>query len=469
MDDLIFLSATEMAEGVRRKKFSALELVEAHLGRIDRLDPRLNAFVTVDGERAQRQAKVAEIAVARGEHLGPLHGVPITIKSSIDVAGLRCAAGSRLRAGYVPEADAPLVARLRAAGAILLGNTNVPEFLMAYETDNALYGRTNNPWDLERTPGGSSGGEAAAIAAACSPAGVGSDRGGSIRIPAHFSGICGLKPTPGRIPAAGHYPPSTGPFALLGVVGPMARTVSDLEILLEVMAGPDIGDPSFAPVPIRRFTEAEAQRLRVACFEEDERIPVTPETRKAVSTAAEALQQQGFEVEPFRPEGLEEARRLWWELFGLAGAVVLGPIFAGREAELSPILREFVSIVAAERPLTLERFMNALLERDALRARFLQQMEKFPLLLCPVCAIPAFRHGQRSWTVNGHSVGYMEAMSYAQWFNLLGNPAAVVPVGQSVEGLPIAVQIVGRPWEEEAVLAIARKIEEACGRSRRPL
>src|SRR5208282_3219783 len=170
---------------------------------------------------------------------GPLHGVPVSIKSSIDVAGHLCEAGTRLRAGHIAADDAPLVARLRSAGAVILGVTNAPELLMAWETDNLLYGRTNNPWDLSRTSGGSSGGEAAAIAAGCSAGGVGSDGGGSIRVPAHFSGICGLKPTPGRIPATGHFPTSVGPFALLGVVGPMARTIEDLKVLFEVIQGPD--------------------------------------------------------------------------------------------------------------------------------------------------------------------------------------------------------------------------------------
>ena len=195
-----------MAEQIRRKQLSPVELVEAHLARIEELNPRLNAFVQVDVEGARRQARVAEAAVRDGQELAVLHGVPLSIKSSMEVAGLRWEAGTKLRAGIVAERDAPLVARLRQAGAIILGITNAPELLMAWETDNLLYGRTNNPWDLTRTPGGSSGGEAAAIAAGMSAGGVGSDGGGSIREPAHFSGICGLKPTPGRIPATGHFP-----------------------------------------------------------------------------------------------------------------------------------------------------------------------------------------------------------------------------------------------------------------------
>lgn len=463
MSEMTCLSAAEMAERIRQKKISPVELVQAHLDRIERLNPRLNAFVSLDRDRALQQARAAEQAVMRGARLGPLHGVPMTIKSSIDVAGLPCETGTKLRAGYIPEKDAPLVARLRAAGAIILGNTNVPEMLMAYETDNLLYGRANNPWNLASTPGGSSGGEAAAIAAGCSAAGVGSDGGGSIRVPAHFSGICGLKPTPGRIPATGHFPPSVGPFALLGVVGPMARTVRDLEILLEVMAGPEEGDVCSAPVPFRRASEEEVRRLRIGYFEDDVITPVTPETRAAVRAAAKALEQQGLEVEPFRPDGLEHARQLWWTLFGQGGGLVLGPMLEGHQSELSPILREFIGMVAAEPALTLDRFLNAMIERDQCRTRLLEEMQRFPVLLCPACAIPAFRHGERSWTIGRQSVNYLDAMRYTQWFNLTGNPAAVVPVGRSPEGFPIGVQVVGRPWEEEILLAVAARIEQGCG------
>ena len=251
MGDLTFLPAVVMARRIRQRKISPVELVDAHLAKIERVNPSLNAFVHVDAERVRREASEAEAAAMSGKTLGPLHGVPISIKSSLEVAGMRCEAGTRLRAGYVAAQDAPLVARLRKAGGIVLGVTNTPELLMAWETDNRLYGRTNSPWDLDRTPGGSSGGEAAAIAAGMSAGGVGSDGGGSIRVPAHFSGICGLKPTPGRIPATGHFPASGGPFALLGVVGPMARSVNDVKVLFEVMQGPDEGDACAAPVPLR--------------------------------------------------------------------------------------------------------------------------------------------------------------------------------------------------------------------------
>src|SRR5450755_1355939 len=468
MPELTFLSAVSMADQIRRRKLSPVELVEAHLTRIAELNPKLNAFVQVDAEGARRQARVAEVAVGSGEALGVLHGVPLSIKSSIEVAGLRWETGTKLRAGIVAERDAPLVARLRQAGAIILGVTNAPELLMAWETDNLLYGRTNNPWDLARTPGGSSGGEAAAIAAGMSAGGVGSDGGGSIREPAHFSGICGLKPTPGRIPATGHFPSSVGPFALLGVVGPMARNMDDLKILFEVMQGPDDGDPSAAPVPLRWPEQDDLTGVRVGYFEEDGRTPVTLETRAAVRTAAEALQRAGFPVERFRPEGLELARQLWWKLFGIAGGMVLGPMTKGREADLSPILKEFSSGVASKPSHTGESLLDTWIQRDVVRMQVFAQMRDYPVLLCPVASIPAFRHGERSWQVEGKTVKYLDAWSYTEWFNLLGTPAVVVPVGKSPEGLPIGVQIVARPWQEELVISVGAALEHQCGRYPHP-
>jgi Asp-tRNA(Asn)/Glu-tRNA(Gln) amidotransferase A subunit family amidase len=475
MNDLNFLAAVEMADQIRARAISPVELVDAHLARIAELnshrDPQLNAFVHVDVDRARELAKIAEAATgsrSQAEALGPLHGVPLSVKSSVDVAGWPCECGSRLRKGYVPSEDATLVTRLRAAGAILLGNTNVPEFLMAYETDNALYGRTNSPWDVERTPGGSSGGEAAAIAAGCSAGGVGSDGGGSIRIPAHYAGICGLKPTPGRVPSPGHYPASAGPFAQLGVVGPMARTVADVARLFAVMAGPDIGDPASAPVQLRTWSDEEILKLRVAYFEDDGVTAVTAETAAAVRTAAEALRAQGFRVEAWRPQNLDRVWQLWWNLFGRAVQMAFATTVEGRENELSPMYRAWRERVALEPPLDGREWLNTLVGRDALRERLLRQMETFPILLCPACAIPAFRHGEREWMVQGRKVEYLKAMSYSQWFNSLGNPAAVVPVGRSPEGLPIGVQIVGRPWEDEAVLAVAAKLEAVTGGFRRP-
>src|SRR6202790_861316 len=279
----------EITQEIRSKKISPVEVIELHLKRIETLQPKLNAFVHLDPEGAREQSRAAESLVLRGAQLEPLHGVPLTIKSCIDAAGWPCPAGSLLRKDYVAQTDAPLVARLRAAGAIILGNTNTPEYLMAYETDNSLSGKTSNPWNLTRSAGGSSGGEAAAIASGCSAGGVGSDGGGSIRVPAHFCGICGLKPTPGRIPATGHFPPGAGAFSWIGVVGPMARTIADVRLLFEVMAGPDAGAALSAPVPLRTYHETELRDMHIGILETDALGVATAETRTAVERAAKSL------------------------------------------------------------------------------------------------------------------------------------------------------------------------------------
>ena len=470
-----YLSLIELADKIKRRECSPVDVVEAHLRHAADLQPKLNAFVTLDAERAMAQARDAESALQKKETTGPLHGVPLTIKSCIDVAGLRCPAGSALRCAYIPLTDAPLVSRLKAAGAVILGNTNTPEFLMAYETNNSLQGRTSNPWDLERTPGGSSGGEAAAIAAGCSAGGVGSDGGGSIRVPAHFSGICGLKPTPGRIPISGHFPPGGGAFPWLGVVGPMARTVADVRLLFEVMAGPDAGDPLAAPVLARRPSEADLRGLRVGILESDALGTATLETRAAVEIAATALADQGFSVEPANLTGLDQALELWWFFFGpmvghllnagLAAADVgaTGGLSPGLSPDLSPMLSEYLAVTEREPAPTLDKFLNACAERDICRTSILRQMQNVPVLLSAVSLTPAFRHGEGTWKPGSGGSSYRDTMRHSQWLNLTGFPGAVVPVGKSPEGLPIGVQIIGRPYEDELVLAVAERIQASRG------
>ncbi len=449
----------EIAESIRTKKLSPVEIVAGHLARIEAVQPKLNAFVHLDAEAARAHACRAEDAVHRGAELGPLHGVPITVKSCIDVAGWNCPAGSLLRKDYVAEKDAALVARLRAAGAILLGNTNTPEFLMAYETDNLVNGKTSNPWDLSRSAGGSSG-EAAAIASGCSVGGVGSDGGGSIRVPAHFCGICGLKPTPGRIPATGHFPAGVGAFSWIGVVGPMARTIADLRELFAVMAGPDPGDASSAPVPLRAIGDAELKTLRIGILESDALGKVDEETSAALQKAANGLAAQGFVVEPVRFDGLEQAIELWWFFFGPAIAHLFQPTVAGHEQKLSRIFCDYLQF--AEAPITLDALLSACAERDLLRARILRQMRDVPILLSPVSTTTAFRHGEGTWRP-GVAQCYRDTMRFSQWLNLTGFPGASVPVSVSADGLPIGVQVIGRPHEEELMLAVAEKIETARG------
>ena len=243
----------------------------------------------------------------------------------------------------------------------------------------------------------------------------------------------------------------------------MARTVADLKLLFEVMQGPDIGDPSAAPVPVRWPHEDIKKKIRIGYFEDDERTPVTPETCRAIQRAAKALQNCGFEVEAFRPANLEKIRELWWKFFGVAGGMLLGPMTKGRERELSPILREFNGWGAAENPHTAETLLDAWIQRDVFRMQLFEQMRTFPILLCPVASIPAFKHGEREWEVEGKTVKYLDAWSYCEWFNLLGMPAATVPATTSSEGLPIGVQIAAGPWEEELVLTVAEILQRELG------
>ncbi len=300
-NDIVLASAVRQLQLLRTGQLSVVELAEAHIRQIERLNPQLNAFADFDAERVLAQAR--QLDEAR-EPRGPLHGLPMTVKSSIATAGYRCEIGSLLHKGEIPAEDAVVVARLRAAGALILGTTNCPEFLMAYDTANLLHGRTRNPWDLDRSPGGSSGGESAAIAAGLSAAGLGSDSGGSVRVPAHFTGICSLKPTPGRIPGRGHLPPCVGPFAILGAIGPMARTVADVALLFRTLSGQDPLDPVSPPIAWCEPGLDELRSLAIGFFEDDGLVPVTRETRAAVNAAAQALREAGFRVEPFRPRSL---------------------------------------------------------------------------------------------------------------------------------------------------------------------
>jgi amidase len=450
---------------IASRKISPRELAEEHIRQVHKFNPVLNALVDFDPERVRTRARDLEKSSGRG----PLWGLPVTVKSSISVAGMRCEIGSVLNRGEVPAHDAVVVARLKAAGANILGTTNAPEFLMAYVTENDLHGRTNNPWDLRRTPGGSSGGESAAIAACMSAGGLGSDSGGSVRVPAHFTSICTLKPTPGRIPIEGHIPGCVGPFVTLGAIGPMARTIEDVALLFDILSGQDTNDYFSPPLPLRKYSDDEFRRIPIGYFEDDGIAPVTPETRQAICIAAEALCKQGFNVKPFRPKALEQARKLWWTFFVQCGAMFDEPLIKGREEHISPVLREFLGIAGAEVPLTAESLLMAWAEADVIRRKLLAQMQEFPILLCPVCSVPAFKHGERSWEIDGQQVGYLDAMRYTQWFNLLGAPAAVVPVGRSAEGMPIGVQVAGRPWEDEMVLAIAGVLDGEFGYTPPPM
>jgi len=458
----IYSTIAETLAKFRRKEISPLELIAAHLDRIQQIQPQLNPFVHIDAESARARARDSESRIARGDKPRPLEGIPLTVKSCLDVAGWPCPAGSLLRKDYIPVTNATLVSRLEDAGAILLGNTNTPEFLMAYETDNRVSGKTSNPWNPAYSAGGSSGGEAAAIASGCSMGGVGSDGGGSIRTPAHFCGICGLKPTPGRIPSTGHYPPGGGAFAWIGVVGPLARTVADLRPLFAVMSGPDPGDALSAPVPIREIAASDLRGLRIGVLENPELGRPTPETLSALRRAAQLLCDLNHRVEPLKLEKLDQALDLWWFFFGPVIADLFRQSTSGKESQLSPMFLSYLEATQAEPKVTLESFQKACVDRDLVRASLLRQLREVPILLSAVSTAPAFKHGAGNYR-SGDPHNYRDTMRFSQWLNLAGFPGLSLPMGQSTEGLPINIQLIGRPHEEDLLLAVAEQLEEARG------
>jgi amidase len=422
-------TALGLARRIADREVSARDVVAAHLRRIDEVNGAINAVVQIDAERALARAGEADAALARGEPWGPLHGVPFTVKDNLCAEGIPMAIGVPERAGTVPGVDATAVARLKAAGAILLGKTNCPPWGAGIETDNEVYGRTSNPYDPERTPGGSSGGEAAIVAAGGSPCGLGTDSGASVRLPAHFCGLASIKPSAGRVPLTGVLD-DEGQLGTLGdprtQVGPMARSVADVALLLRLIAGPDGRDGGVAPVPLGDPAEVRLRGLRVAVQFENEHAAATPDTAATVARAAAALREAGAVVDEARhPAGGHEITIEVWRSYG-AG------VGAG---ELWRLLRHW----------------------DAFRSEMLAFADRYDLILSPVFPGPARLHG----TMN--ALGEIDPTSFTTPHSLTGWPAATVRCGTSAEGLPIGVQLVARPWRDDVALAAALRLEQVAG------
>lgn len=423
----------EQRDAIARGEITPSELITEHRERARRAQPLLRAFVRmVDEEDITR---------------GPLAGVPVTVKDSFDMEGLPTLTGSLYRNGHRASSDSTAVRRLRRAGAVIIGKTNCPEFLANYETDNHITGWTANPWNLKRTAGGSSGGEAAAIASGCSAGGVGSDGGGSIRVPAHCCGIVGLKPTPGRVSAAGHHPEIAHPGGLLGVAGPMARTVRDVEILFQVLAGYDTQDPFSAPVPLR---EPDVRPMRIGFVEQRCDAAIAD----AAARAATDLEGMGHIIEGFHVPGIDRAVEAWDFFFNSL------PDALKREViDKAPGKAHWTGLemLKENRPRpTGAEVMTQLAVRDKVRSAVLSAMDDVPVLISAPCAIPA-------WAYRERPAPYLETMRASFVWNLLGFPALVLPYGFTPDGLPVGVQLIGRPWEEETLLSVGRQLEEARG------
>ena len=455
MDELIYLPANKLVEMIRTKAVSSVEVVQAHLHRIEQINPKINSVVQILADSALRRANLADEASSRGDSWGPLHGLPVTTKDAIEIAGVATTGGTKGRTNHIPIRDATVISRLLDAGAVILGNTNVPELCLADESDNLIYGRTNNPYDLSKAPGGSSGGEAATIASGGSPVGLGSDVAGSIRGPAHFCGIAGIKPTTGRIPTTGHWPPFGGLFAPMSQIGPMARYVEDLALVLPILSGADGHDSYVAPAPLLDMHQAEIRSARVAFFTDSGGLEPDADTKKAVHNALEVLREAGASVTEARPTGFENGHDLVAVILAAdGGSTVRKLLKEAGTTELHPFVR-WLAEMDESTALSGSKFAELLAKRDSWCSGMLSFMEDYDAVLSPVWAYPAVPHGAvaEDWPQS----------SFTHQYNLSGWPAAVVRAGTSTNGLPIGIQVATPPWREDVALSLILRIEQELG------
>lgn len=453
--DIVFSSTTHLATAIRAGHVSATEVLQAHLAQIDAHNPTLNAVITLDAERACERAREADAALARGEHWGPLHGLPFTLKDAHATAGMRTTTGFPPLADYVPTIDSTVTARLKAAGGILMGKTNVYMLLGdPAQTTNPIFGRTNNPWNVERTPGGSSGGAAAALAAGMTPFDIGTDLSASIRVPAHFCGVCGLKPTEQRVPLTGLIPglPTPRSVRIMSCIGPMARSVDDLALLYSIIAGPDGRDTEVQPVPVDEVPHLALKHLRIAFAPTFPCLLVAREIRAAVEELAKQLRPLCAAVEEAALPAVDFNQEL-----PRAGALI-GMITGAFQPE------------EQERPTTLAQYLEALDWRDQSILAWEQFFEQWDMLLCPPSMVTAFPHCAPGspLRVDGQEVIYLAVSGHGTLFNYSGHPAVVLPYTLDRDGLPIGIQLVGKRWEESRLLAVAKALSEVTGPFQRP-
>jgi amidase len=452
--DIVFSSTTQLAAAIWAGRVSAREVLEAHLAQIARHNAALNAIITLDAERAYERAREADEALARGTVWGPLHGVPFTLKDAHATAGMRTTVGFPPLADYVPQEDSTVTARLKAAGGILIGKTNVPVMLADYQSHNPIFGRTNNPWNGERTPGGSSGGAAAALASGMTPFEIGTDLSASIRIPAHFCGLFGLKPTEQRIPLTGLIPGLRGPrsIRIMSCIGPMARTAEDLALLYGIIAGPDGHDTEVAPVPVEEVPQLDLKHLRIAFAPTFPGFPVAADIRDAIAELAEQLDLLGAVVEEAALPQVDFTQEV------------------ARAGELIGMMIGAFQPEEQERPTTLAQYLKALHRRDQSMIAWEQFFAEWDMLLCPPAMVTAFPHCEpgSALRVDGERVAYWLVSAHGTVFNYTGHPAVVVPYKRDRDGLPIGVQMVGRRWDESRLLGMAEALAEVTGACRRP-
>ncbi|HWP45613.1 MAG TPA: amidase [Candidatus Limnocylindrales bacterium] len=455
-EDLCFMPATDLVAAFLAKKLSPVEVMDAVIARIERINPIVNAFCTLTLEEARQKAKEAEVAIMRGDRLGPLHGVPVSIKDLVITKGVRTMRGSKIYENYIPDEDAPVVERLRDAGAIMLGKTTTPEFGWKGVTDSPVTGITRNPWNLERTCGGSSGGAGVAVAAGLGPIAQGSDGGGSIRIPSSFCGIYGLKPTYGRIAA---YPPSA--METFSHLGPMTRTVKDAALMMQVMAGPDERDRLSLPaqnIDYLAATEGDIRGLRVAWSVDLGYAAVDPEVARITEAAAKVFIDLGCQVEAVDPGfGNPEP---FFAIFWIGGiGTFISDYLPKWESQMDPGLLTFAEQLKS---LTAKDYVQATFKRVEFWQKVRKFFEKYDLLLTPSVAVPPFQIGINSPPeIAGEKISWINWTPFTYPFNLTGQPAATVPCGWTQDGLPVGLQIVGRRYDEATVLRASAAFERA--------
>ncbi len=474
---IVFMTASQLADKISTGELSSVQVVEAFLAQIDAHNPVLNAIVTLDREGALKRAAEADAALASGTLWGPLHGVPFTIKDNLATQGVRTTSGYPLCTNYIPDKNATVVKRLLDAGGILLGKTNMPLLGGDVQTNNSIFGLTSNPWNKARTPGGSSGGSAAAVAAGLSPLDIGNDLAGSIRIPAHFCGVFGLKPTERLVSFYGLTPGLSDEkvFRYLVTSGPLARSIDDLKLCLTIIAGPDNHDMDVAPAALTDPPARTLKDLRIVWTDGYGGVPITAETRNALQSLATRLADMGCHVEKASPMNFD---------FNLSVQTVYELIGLQKGKYMPGLVRWFKYITTKDpyfEPLTIENLHAALDKRDKLTAEMEDFLSQWDVWLCPVTSTAAFDHMTPSRYdgthpvykepiyVDGKAVEYLKAtINYTSLFNLTGSPVVVIPIGYTKDGLPIGVQLVGRRWKDMQLLQAAQLINDAVGAFKNP-
>lgn len=489
MTHLTFVPAHQLARMIRDREVSAVEVLDAYLAQIAKHNSNLNAICTLDEKNARTRAKQADEAIASGENWGALHGVPVTIKDIFETAGLRTTAGYIPLKNYIPQQDATVVSRLRIAGAVIIGKTNMAELAGDYQSTNSLFPRVNNPWNHDYTSGGSSGGSAAAVAAGLSPLDLGNDIAGSVRQPAHFCGVYGFKPTDRRISTAGQIPEVPGmPVCIrqMLTVGCFARSIEDIQLCFSLIAGSDDRRPDVPPVPLDIPAGKSLQKLKIAWIDGWEEVPVASDIRAAMQAVVQTLTQAGCQVEHWRPKDFNLSKIL--NLYGRLAAYI--NIYA-QPVDRYNLRRSFIQIfrtaTQGDRSLrklgdfsrllpellnpTLKGYFEVLTARDLFTAQLDEALDPWDVWLMPVAATVAFTH-RPAWSaidIDGKLYPHAVANgSYTMPFNLSGHPAVIIPIGQTQAGLPVGMQIVGKRWREMDLLAIAQELDKAVGSFRHP-